>query len=468
MKICVLNGSPKGSDSVTMQYVRFLELAFPGHTFIVEHVGQRITALEMDEEAFRKVMASISSADAILFATPVYYMLVPAQFKRFFELLFTKNAKSDFTGKYAAAITTSIHFFDQTATAYLHAVAEDLGMLWGGPFMAKMNDLTSEKHQEELLLFGADFFDQASRRPAVQRFYPPVNRTLYQYRPGGIPMPLDTAGKKAVILTDARPGSNLEKMVTRAASCFGTAALVIPLEDAEMKGGCLGCCRCAFENRCVYTDGFVNFWNTTVLGADIVIFAGYVKDRYLSADFKQVFDRSFFKGHVPSLAGRPVGFIIEGPFSQCETLREVLTSYVAVQGSTLAGFVSDEDENSTAIDARIDTLADRALRLAKSGYVAPGGFPSVAGKKVFRDELYAGMRAVFKADDAYYQQHGLYDFPTDHLGDRVRTTSLSLLLSIPQARKSTEQDMKKHMLEPLEQAIRTSPVLKRRQQEQKR
>jgi len=34
MKICVLNGSPKGRDSVTLQYVRFLELAFPGHTFV--------------------------------------------------------------------------------------------------------------------------------------------------------------------------------------------------------------------------------------------------------------------------------------------------------------------------------------------------------------------------------------------------------------------------------------------------
>ena len=46
MKICVLNGSPKGRDSITMQYVRFLELAFPSHTFVIENVGQRIAALE--------------------------------------------------------------------------------------------------------------------------------------------------------------------------------------------------------------------------------------------------------------------------------------------------------------------------------------------------------------------------------------------------------------------------------------
>ena len=39
MKICVLNVSPKGKDSVTMQYVRFLALAFPSHPFVIENVG---------------------------------------------------------------------------------------------------------------------------------------------------------------------------------------------------------------------------------------------------------------------------------------------------------------------------------------------------------------------------------------------------------------------------------------------
>lgn len=43
MKVCVLNGSPKGRESVTMQYVRFLELAFPAHTFVIEDAG-RISA----------------------------------------------------------------------------------------------------------------------------------------------------------------------------------------------------------------------------------------------------------------------------------------------------------------------------------------------------------------------------------------------------------------------------------------
>ena len=145
MKICVLNGSPKGSESVTMQYVRFLELAYPSHTFVFENVGQRIAAIEANEEEYKKVIATIDAADAVLFATPVYFMLVPAQLKRFIELIFSRNARPSFTGKFAGSLTTSIHFFDHTANAYLHAIAEDLGMHWAGSFLAGMEDLLDRK-----------------------------------------------------------------------------------------------------------------------------------------------------------------------------------------------------------------------------------------------------------------------------------------------------------------------------------
>ena len=465
MKICVLNGSPKGRDSVTMQYVRFLELAFPAHTFVIEDVGQRIGSLEAKEDAFRKVIASIESADAILFATPVYYMLVPAQFKRFIELLFSHNARSSFFWKYAASITTSIHFFDHTANEYLHAVAEDLGMHWTGSFMAKMDDLLSEKHQENLVLFGQDFLDTAKTHPAIRRTYPPVSSNLPEYRSAGIPMPLATQGKQVLILSDAAHGSNLEKMTMRLASCFGKSASIVPIDEAKMKGGCLGCCRCAFDNTCVYTDGFSEFWKETVLPADIIILAGTVKDRYLSAAFKQVFDRSFFMGHIPSFAGKQVAFLIEGPVAQCSTLQEIMRAYVSGQGANLAGVVSDEVGISMAVDEQIDALAARCLRLSLSGYVAPGGFPAVAGHKIFRDDIWGEMRAIFRADHAYYRKHGLYDFPQNDLRQRISTTLFSLFLSIPAVREVAKKEMKQRMLQPFEKVLTDSPVLKRQKAE---
>jgi multimeric flavodoxin WrbA len=466
MKICILNGSPKGRESITMQYVRFLELAFPSHTFVIEDVGFRIGAIETDDEVFSRVIASVSSADAVLFATPVYYMLVPAQLKRFIELVFGRNASGAFAGKYAASLTTSIHFFDHTANAYLHAIAEDFGMHWAGSFMAKMDDLLSFSCQENLVLFAGDFFDTVDRKPAVQRTYPPLISDEPLYRPGPVPLPFDAEGKNVVILTDAAPGSNLEKMVTRAASCFGRAASIVSIDEAGMKGGCLGCCRCAFDNTCIYTDGYRSFFEETILPADILIFAGSIRDRYLSSQFKQFFDRSFYRGHVPYLAGKQVGFLIGGPLSQCCTLREVLTSYTAMHGANLAGMVTDESLSSTATDALVDALCEHALRLSRSGYLAPGGFPVVGGHKVFRDEIWGSMQAFFKADHAYYRKHGLYDFPQADFPRRVRTTLLSLFLSLPPVKKKAEQQMKQHMIQPFARVFAQSPFLKQRQKKE--
>lgn len=64
MKIAVINGSPKGKYSITLQTVLYLERKFPEHTFEILHAGQRIKALEKD---FREAVQLMESSDAILF-----------------------------------------------------------------------------------------------------------------------------------------------------------------------------------------------------------------------------------------------------------------------------------------------------------------------------------------------------------------------------------------------------------------
>ena len=48
MKITVLNGSPKGSTSVTLQYVQYLRQQFPAHVFSILNACSRINQLEKD------------------------------------------------------------------------------------------------------------------------------------------------------------------------------------------------------------------------------------------------------------------------------------------------------------------------------------------------------------------------------------------------------------------------------------
>ena len=48
MNILVVNGSPKGKSSVTLQTVNYLQILHPEHTFTVLHAGQTIKSLERD------------------------------------------------------------------------------------------------------------------------------------------------------------------------------------------------------------------------------------------------------------------------------------------------------------------------------------------------------------------------------------------------------------------------------------
>ena len=48
MKILVLNGSPKGDLSVTLQYVHYLQKVNPGCEFHTYNIAQQIRKIEKD------------------------------------------------------------------------------------------------------------------------------------------------------------------------------------------------------------------------------------------------------------------------------------------------------------------------------------------------------------------------------------------------------------------------------------
>ena len=85
MNILVLNGSPKGQYSITLQTINFLMKIYPEHSFNVLHVGQRIKAFERD---FSDAAESLKKADLIIFSYPVYTFIAPYQMHRFIEFVF--------------------------------------------------------------------------------------------------------------------------------------------------------------------------------------------------------------------------------------------------------------------------------------------------------------------------------------------------------------------------------------------
>ena len=139
MKIAIINGSPKGKYSITLQTSRFLEMKYPEHEFCVLNVGQKIKALEKD---FSEARELLSSSDALIFSYPVYTFLAPSQLHRFIEL--TKADGIDLSGKYATQISTSKHFYDVTAHKYIEENSLDLGLRYIRGLSADMEDLLTE------------------------------------------------------------------------------------------------------------------------------------------------------------------------------------------------------------------------------------------------------------------------------------------------------------------------------------
>ena len=139
MRILVIVGSPKGKDSITLHTCLYLEKQFPEHQFDYIWPGQRIKALEKD---FSPALEALRKADMFLFCYPVYTFLVPYQLHRFIELM--KASGEDFSGKLAAQVSTSKHFYDITAHRFIVDNCRDMGMRVLDGLSADMEDILKE------------------------------------------------------------------------------------------------------------------------------------------------------------------------------------------------------------------------------------------------------------------------------------------------------------------------------------
>ena len=451
-----MNGSPKGQTSVTMQYAHFLEQRFPEAEFKYFDVALKIKKLEKDDKAFQEVISGVAAADAVLWAFPLYFLLVCSQYKRFIEMIFEKKAVTAFHGKPAAILTTSINFFDHTAHNYMHAICDDLQMNFFGSYSAEMNDLLKSQERRRLETFGGLFITAVKDGTPSIKDNKPLIAPDVVFEAEKI-SPVDVADKKLLIVADdLETNSNLRKMVERLQQTFSPAVELVQLKDIDIKGGCLGCVQCGFDNVCVYQgkDSFIDFFNEKIKTADILFLAGAIHDRYLSSLWKCFFDRSFFNGHTPFLKGKQIGFVISGPFSQIHNLREIFEATVSFQQASIAGIVSDDLGNSAEINIAMQAMASRAVAQHKLGYIPPPTFYQIAGSKLFRDAIWGRLRVVFQADHKYYKEHDMYDFPQRNYKWRLINSALVLLTKIPVVRREFIKRMKTEMIKPCANVVK--------------
>lgn len=442
MNILVLNGSPKGTDSITLQTILYLQKKNPKHTFRILHVGQRIRSLEKD---FSSVKKALEQSDLLLFSYPVYTFIVPYQLHRFMELL--KDAGISLEGKFVSQLTTSKHFYDVTAHRFIQDNCQDLGMKYIRGLSADMDDLLSEKGRKEALCFFR-YVRWCMKQDTYEPF--PPKAAVPNHVPVTVPEQSETEKTgDVVIVTDCEPDNEqLSRMIRRFQAVCQYQTRVINLRDFPFKGGCLGCFNCAVSGKCIYKDGFDTYLRDTIQTGQCIIYAFSIKDHSMGSRFKLYDDRQFCNGHRTVTMGMPVGYLISGNYSQEFNLQMILEGRAQVGNNFLAGIASDEQNPDREIDQLCKTLS-YALR---HKYNPPQNFYGVGGMKIFRDLIWL-MQGMMKADHKFYKAHGQYDFPQKQAGTMLKMYLVGALLSSPKIKSKMGNKMTEGMLMPYKKVL---------------
>ncbi len=438
MKICVLNGSPRGNYSVTLHTVLFLQKKFPQCQFEVLNVGQKIKAYQKD---FSQPMAMVQDADLLLFSYPVYTFIAPYQLHKFIELLKTHNV--NLQNKWCAQITTSKHFYDVTAHNYVKENCLDLGMKYLGGLSADMEDILSKQGQVDAVNFWNytmfcvenGIFEQRGR--TVQQIATYVAQA-------------DNAGEKledfdtVIVANMQQDDQNLANMIADFQAVYPYKTRIVNIAEYPFMGGCLGCFNCAVDGKCIYRDGFDTFLREQIQSAKSIVYAFTIADHSMGAIFKMYDDRQFCNGHRTVTMGMPIAYIVNGNLDAEPNLKTIIEGRADVGHNFLAGVATDFNS--------IKQTAQKLSYALKTGYVLPQTFYGVGGLKIFRDLIFL-MQGMMKADHKFYKKHGFYDFPQKRKGTILKMKLVGMLLSNPKIKAKMGNKMNEGMVAPYKKVL---------------
>lgn len=443
MKICVINGSPKGKYSITLQTVLYLEKLFPEHEFSVINVGQKIKAYEKD---MSEALETIRLSDLLLFSYPVYTFFAPSQLHRFIELL--KRSDINLEGKYATEITTSKHFYDVTAHRYIEDNLHDMGLKVVHGLSADMEDLTKPQGQNDAVNF-FKYLMFCVCNGICEPTPKPAQFSQREYKRLLLEVP-KSDGIDTVIVADLnKDDENLRNMIEDFRAVYKYNTRVVNIAEYPFQGGCLGCFNCAADGKCIYKDGFDSFLRENIQKADAVVYAFTVRDHSMGARFKMYDDRQFCNGHRTVTEGMPFAYIVNGDYDNEHNLQTVIEARCEVGHNFLGGVGYDADS--------IAKTASRLAYAAEEHYTKPRNFYGVGGMKIFRDLIYL-MRGLMKADHLYYKNHGIYDFPQKHRGQMVKICLLGLLVRNPKIKAKMGNKMNEGMIAPYKKVIDNAKI----------
>lgn len=444
MNILVVNGSPAGKYSITLQTVKYLEKLNKEHTFTVLDAAQKIHSLEKD---FTPALEEIKKCDLLLFCYPVYTFIAPSQIHSFIRLM--KQSKQDFSHIVASQITTSKHFYDTTAHTYIMENCQDMGMAFIRGLSADMDDLTTTKGQNQ----AKDYFKHllwAYENKIYEKPRHTEPRKLVE-----TVKPVEKAEKTKntkpiVILKDStNTNSTLEAMIERFESRLEYPTKVIDIGKYPLKGGCLGCFGCAATGKCIYKDGFDDFLRNEIQGGISIVTAFNILDHSMGPRMKMYDDRQFCNGHRTVTTGMPMGYIITGDLDSEDNLRTIIEGRSQVGGNFLAGIATNQSDP----EKEVDELAKSLKYALEEGFDMSPNFLGVGGMKIFRDLIYL-MGGMMKADYKFYKENGIFDtFPQKQKGVRFKMKLVGLLMNNPKLMKKAGNKVNEGMIGPYKKVL---------------
>ena len=433
MNILVINGSPKGKNSITLQTSLFFEKLTEKHTFSFLHAGQKIKYYEKN---MSEAISLINNADLIIFSYPVYTFIAPSQLHHFINLM--KNCGEDFSKKFVTQISTSKHFYDTTAHRYIEDNCFDMGMKVIKGLSADMDDLTTEKGRKEAIAFMKhtlwcvknDVYEKIpDKKICQQKEYIPIKSERLKVRNGTV----------ALVCDIREDDDRLISMVADFEEKCPYEVKEVNIRNFQFSGGCLGCFNCAADGKCIYKDGFDEYLRNEIQSSKAIVYAFSIEDHSMGWRFKMYDDRQFCNGHRTVTEGMPFGYIINGAYENEENLRTVIEGRSEVGHNFLAG-VGHTPETLDNMVKNLDYAIENKL-------VLPRNFYGVGGMKIFRDLIWV-MRGLMKADHEFYKQHGVYDFPHKQTGRMLAMCLVGEAMRNPKLKSKMGGKMTEGMLMP--------------------
>lgn len=438
MKVCVINGSPKGNYSVTLQTSLFLEKKFKECEFEVINVGQQIRVIEKD---LNSVVMKIKESDLIIFSYPVYTFVAPSQLHRFIELL--KDNNIDLENKFVTQISTSKHFYDMTAHKYVEENCYDLKMKYIKGLSLDMEDLLSKEKQEEIVRF-FDFVI-SSMENDIYEVIPNKKETPIPLYEQSFSMVEKKEGYEVAMVADIREDDiNLKNMIDDFIKVFPYKVTIYNIREFPFSGGCLGCFNCAGDGKCIYKDNFDTFLRENIQTKDAIIIAFTVKDHSMGARFKMYDDRQFCNGHRTVTEKMPFAYIINGDYECEHNLKTIVEARAEVGGNYLAG-VGYNNETLFATSKKLVYALENKLNM-------PRNFYGVGGMKIFRDLIWV-MRGIMKADHKFYKKNGVYDFPQKQRGRMILMCLLGSMMRNKKIKAKMGNKFNEGMLMPYKKVL---------------